>query len=441
MAAVTAKPATPGANAMLAARTANKTPAAPVDPFAPTSPQDINATIARFTKGLPGAITPGQIQTTAQGELSPIVDAITKNIQGQASTASSQIGANSAALAKALAAVDYGAPYAGAKNEQAAVDAALQQSLNGGGASLAGDLRSRLASINDPTVGAAADAVASHGTALGTTELARGTNAMSNLIAQAAAAKEYGAKQPGIVQQSGLQDIAGVNSKATQSIADEAAKIEQLLPGIVQSLRSESQGNQSNRVSVAERLYETLTGQNITKATASAGLAGSATKLSLPDPTLSRAYGYAVDSAGNPVGGKVTPLPGYTVGPGGSVVKTPKAAAAAKPLSPSALKNLSGMAHDFYNGVPASHRYNSSTGQWVPVPGTGSAPVTWNAAIAQLVAAGSPPDKAVQLLEAQGWQPGEGGRPQSVGQKKTAAAVKSGLGVPKTAGPFAGLGG
>lgn len=424
-------------------------PAAPVDPFAPTTPGQITSATNRITGMYGTPLTDPQITTAAQAQVDPLIAALTAKVTKQTGDASHAISVNSAALAKALSAIDYGEPYRGAESEQAAVDAALQQSLDGGGSALSADLKSRLGQIDDPTVAAAGDALASRGTALGTTELARGSASLSNLIANAAAAKEYGKKEPGIAGLAGLEGIAGVEKQGTSDIATQTAAILQQLPQIVQSLRAENTNIRGNRASAAEQLYETLTGQNITKATAKAGLvndqaAAKASAASMPDPTLSRTYGYAVDQYGNAIAGKDGKpkiLPGYKLDPAtGQVVKTStaKPPAAAKPLSPAALKSLNSQAHDLYNGVASKVHYDASTKKWIPVPGTGQPPVHWNAAIAQLVASGVTHDQAVKLLTAQGWQPGEGGRPQSAGQKKTNAAVKSGLGLPPD--PYAAYG-
>jgi len=199
-----------GYRSYIAARRAAKLAAPPPDPFGQTSPQQIQQQIAAQNARYGTPQNDAQIQTSAQGMLDPIIAAITANIGKQTTQASGQISANSQALAAALGKVDYGAPYAGAQQSQAAVDAALQQSLSGGGAALAGDLKTRLAGINDPTVAAAGDAVQATGTAAGNTQLAQGSGALGALIANAAAAKSYGQKQPGIAQLSGLQDIAGV---------------------------------------------------------------------------------------------------------------------------------------------------------------------------------------------------------------------------------------
>jgi hypothetical protein len=112
-----------------------------------------------------------------------------------------------------------------------------------------------------------------------------------------------------------------------------------------------------------------------------------------------------------------------------------------KPLTPAAAAKLATLAGTLYNGVAPSKQFNTQTQTWMNVPGTGQQPAHWATAVARLMASGASAQQAQKLLIAQGWQPGEGGRPLSAAQKKTNAAVKSGLGIPKLAGPFAGLGG
>lgn len=339
------------------------------DPLAQTSPAAINSTVNR-TYGSP--LSEPQITERATGELDPILQAAAAAITGQAGRASSAITLNSGQLAKDLAAEDFGSHYDTAKQEQAAVDAALQESLDhAGGTGLAQDLSTRLGQIDDPAVAALAGATASRGAAIGTTELARGSANLSNLIAEAAAAKTYGAKQPGIARLAGLQDVAGVQSKALDDLANSKTQILDQLPTIVNELRSSNDSLRGNRA----QLLATLLGQNITKATAQAGLEGATTKAvasaaaadakaARPDPSLSRAVGYQVDSNGKPIGGKVTPLPGYTLDPHtGAVVKQakPTVAKAAKPLTVTEGRGVVEKASAIANGALSGGNDKSGT--------------------------------------------------------------------------------
>lgn len=403
-------------------------PAAPADPFAPTSDTDIDSIVNRFTGMYGKPKSDADIQSSAQGLLDPIVAAITANITGQAKTATGAIGANSEALAKAMAGQDYGAPYAGAKQEQAAADAALQQGLAGGGASLAGDLKSRLAMIDDPTVAAAGDQVAAQGVAAGNTELAHGTSALSSLIAAAAANKAYGAKLPNIARLTGLQDIAGAERDATKQIGDQTSQVEQQLPNVVQGFRSERDNLVGNKASIAAQIYGLLTGQNITKQTAKAGL---------ENTDFDNRLSYASTFGTDPQTGQ--PVKGYHVDSGGNVVKdvAPKPV---KPLSTTDKARIAKAVQDFRYGVQPKQQFNAKTQSWMDVPGTGTPNMSYEEAYQGAIALGATPEYARTLVNGL-YKPGEYGRPLSAGQKKTNAAVKAGVGVPKTAAPFAGLNG
>jgi hypothetical protein len=73
---------------------------------------------------------------------------------------------------------------------------------------------------------------------------------------------------PGFARLAGLQDIAGVNRDATSQISEKTARLLAQLPQVIQALRSERSGLVGNRA----QLLETLLGQNVTRATAKAGL-------------------------------------------------------------------------------------------------------------------------------------------------------------------------
>lgn len=413
----------------IARHRAAKLAAAPTaDPLAQTSPTDINSIVNKYTSGYGPTLTDPQIQSSAQAQIDPIIAAITSKIQGTAKESGAQIAANSAALAKALGGIDYAAPYAGAQRDQAAVDAALQQSLNGGGAALAGDLKSRLGMIGDPTVSAAADSVGARGTAIGTNELASGSANLGSLIASAAAAKSYGQKMPGIAQLSGLQDIAGVGKEATTKVGDATTQIMQLLPQIVSSLRSERDNKTGNKASLAAQLYQTLTGQNVTKATAQAGLQNTAF-----DNGLAYANTFGVDpSTGQTV-------KGYHLDAKGNVVKnaTPKAP---KALTVTDRKKLVSDLDTFYYGVPPKQHFDSKTSTWIDVPNTGTPALSYTEAVRNLMDGYGLTEQAAVKYANTRYKPGEDGRPKSAGQKKTDKAVASGVGIPKTTGPFSGLG-
>jgi hypothetical protein len=284
--------------------------------------------------GLQRPMTNQQITGQARSEISPLVAAVTKQITGQTNAATHAIGGFSGDAAAKLAALDFGAPYQGAEQGQAAVDAALQQSLSGAGSSDANALASRLAVINDPTVAAAANTLKGNGAANGNTQLAQGSAALSNLIANAAAAKDYGLKQPGIQQLAGLQDIAAAEQAGTANIGSQTQQLEQQLPSIIQSLASQNDNRSAaltaareNQLARNDAINATAarntTDVKVAKIKANEQAAASAK----PNASLSRTVGYLVDSNGGWIPGKNGQpqlLPGYTTNASGQVVKAVK---------------------------------------------------------------------------------------------------------------------
>lgn len=416
----------PGANyqgylGYVARHRAAKLAAPPADPLAQTGQHSIDSVVNQYAGMYGTPQNDPQIQASAQSQIDPIIAAITKKVNDQASTATGAISANSQALAKALGGVDYGAPYAQAKTEQASVDAALQQSLSGaGGTGLANDLSSRLAQIGDPAVAAAAGGIADRGAAIGGTQVAQGSSNLGSLIASAAAAKEYGQKMPGIAQLSGLQDIAGVNRQAVTDIGDQTAQVTSQLPQIVQALRVEAQNTRSNKAQAAAQLYEALTGQNITKATASAGLATDYAKLGQTAAYDNASLGIRQQTA------DAATTRAQAAAKKATAAKQPKA------LTPTDKKRLAGVATDLRYGVPPKQQFNSKTQAWMDVPGTGTPNSSYGEAYDQLIAEGAPPAYARAQVDRL-YKPGEFGRPLTAAQKAkkkgqaaAAAAVANG---------------
>jgi hypothetical protein len=387
------------------------TPKPPTDPFAPLTAAQIQTQAQTAAGRLGTPQTPQQIQSSAQGMLDPIIQAITANIGKQTATASANIRGNASSLAQALAGVDYGSPYTGAEAKQASIDAALQQSLTGGGQQLAGDLASRLAAIG-PAVPAAASGLASRAAAIGTNAQAVGSGALSDLVAQEAAARSYGQKLPGLAQEQGLQDISGVEAAGVKTPGDQTASVMQQLPSIVQNLRAAAANLTGDRAAAVQHVIDTLTGQNITKATASAAL-GRANAAASPtfNASNSRALGYPVDQYGNRIGSGT--LPGYTTDKNGNVVKAPRSGAGAKPpkpLSPASLTKLSKVAEDLRYGVQPKTQFNSRTQKWMAVPNTGTPNSSYSEAYRQLISLGATPAWALAKVNSL-YQPGEFGRP------------------------------
>jgi hypothetical protein len=411
--------------------------AAAPDPFAQLTPAQIQQQIGQYTAGMPKPLTDQQITSRAQGEINPILAKITAAINARAANAGKAISGYTNDLAAKLGQVDYGAPYAGAEQQQAGVDAALSQALAGGGLSDAQGLQSRLAQIGEPgVVGDAANAVQGNATGNSNAVLAGGSADLGALIAEKAAAGAFGLKQPGIARLAGLQDLAGANQTAQTQIGDQTAQVETQLPGILNDLRSQSDTRAGNISSLAADLYKTLTGQNITKATAQAGLATDTSKLLAPQTFGSGSSGYyQYDPSTGQVAQLTAPAPKTvtpkSVSPGSTLIdpatgkviykappkatKTPAAAV----LSPSQAKGLA-------TQIRAWHTGQTGTAAGAPVTDP-SAKLTYTEALSRAVAqAPSSPAgqaKATQLVNA------EYGTPASIAVKAVAAAKKSGYGL------------
>jgi hypothetical protein len=189
------------------------------------------------------ALAPGPAPLTdlqlAQQQIAPLIAALTGSITAHARAASDAVRNYTGSLAQQLAGMNLGAPYQPAIEQQAGVDAALQASLQGKGNELAQGLRDKLAAIGEPgAVNPAAQRVADIGTSAGNTQLASGSAALANLIANKAGAQEYGAKLPGIAGLAGIQGVGRVQGQAVQSLAEQTAPIYGKLPDIVQNIQT-----------------------------------------------------------------------------------------------------------------------------------------------------------------------------------------------------------
>lgn len=184
----------------------------------------------------------GGIQAQAQAQIDPIIAAITNAANQRAAASEAAIKGLTDSYAHELGAVDLGSPYAGAESGQAAVDAALRQALAGGGADLASQLAARLSALEgssgEGAVQQAGQALASQGASAGTTRLASGSAALSQLLANAANASAYSKKLPGLARLFGLQGVKQAEGNAQQEIAKGTLQEESQLPSIVNSLRS-----------------------------------------------------------------------------------------------------------------------------------------------------------------------------------------------------------
>jgi hypothetical protein len=243
--------------------TAARKPLRPVGPYAQLAPGQINQQVSRYVNALPAPMSGPQIQHTAAGELDPTLARIRQSIALRSRGAAQAIRGYTGSLADSLAGEDYSAPYHDAEAKQAAVDSALAEALSGRGLDLAAGLEHRLGAIGEPGVtGGAASAVAAGGAAAGNTELARGSSNIGALLASEASARSYGQKLPGIARLAGLQQLSASEAAAQQSLADQTAQVESQLPGIVGTLRGQSQTAATNRATQGESLRERLLARN-----------------------------------------------------------------------------------------------------------------------------------------------------------------------------------
>lgn len=258
----------------------------PTDPFATFNEPQINAHVKQIVGRLPAPQTDQQIQSQAQGMLDPVVAQITSAINARAQAGGQSIGGYTDQLAKNLmgARGQVDQAYAPAEQGTAATNAALADRLSGAGNATSDALASRLASIGSPDVtGQAAGAVRQAGTGSGNALYASGSASLEQLLGNHATAADYAGKLPDLARLGGLQQLGALQGRAQQDIRDQTAQVTSQLPSIVQGLRSQSDARANNRASVAADLYQFLTGQNTTRATAKAGLVGDAASLASQD--------------------------------------------------------------------------------------------------------------------------------------------------------------
>lgn len=251
---------------------ARKRAAAPRDPFAQQTPAEIAQIVNQYRSQLPAPLSMGQIRTQAQGMVDPVIARITQAVQQRAAGQAQAVEGYTNRLAQSLGGLGatMGAPYQQAQAATATSNQALADRLSGAGQQGGQDLAARLASINAPgAVDPAVAAVQNAGTGAGNSLYASGNAALQQLIANAASAKSYGQKLPGVAQLGGIQQAGLVRQQAAGDLASGITQAESQLPTIVGNLRSMSDQRAQNRASLGADLYKTLTGQNVGRATAS----------------------------------------------------------------------------------------------------------------------------------------------------------------------------
>lgn len=195
-------------------------------------------------------LTNAQITSEANQEISPIIQAITSSYNNQAGQQVSNMQQWTDEVAQALGGINMAAPYQQAEGQQAAVDSALQQSLTGAGSSEAAGLANQLSALQGssgaPALSQAAAALTSQGQSSGNTALANGSASLSDLIANAAAASNFGQKMPLIADLAGAQQIGAINQNNQQAIDNAVLQEESQLPDIIQNLTANDQTALSN---------------------------------------------------------------------------------------------------------------------------------------------------------------------------------------------------
>jgi hypothetical protein len=302
-------------------------------------------------------LTDEQIQARAQSYLSPLVQSLMASLGQEAQSGTQAIQGYTSSLANALKGYAGQAQqlYSGAEQSQAASDAALAQRLSGGGADQAQALASRLGSINAPgAVNEAVQAQTGIAQGAGNALYARGSASLADLIARGSAAQEYASKLPGIAGLAGAQQVGQLQGQIANKQAQGIAQLQQQIPGLVQQLETQQQSLRSQRATLQQnivnayqtqqarqqqlmleravagdksaqawlRLHQQGAYENAQIAQGNArvqqgnariqqgwarinqdqqkiGQAGA--KASGPNASLSRVYGYVVDSYGNPI--------------------------------------------------------------------------------------------------------------------------------------------
>lgn len=441
------------------------------DPLEPLTQAEQDAIVRRTVGTMPTVTTPQQQQTQAQGLLDPVVQRITAAINAQAKSGTQAVQGYTNQLASIFGNAGQGVTnaFAPAEAATAAANSALADRVTGIGNQNSDALASRLASINAPdAVDPAVAALRQAAVGAGNASYATGDASLEQMLAQHGNASAYAAKLPDIARLSGVQQVANVQGQAGKDLADQLSPIYAQIPSLVQNIRNADQQAQQDYSSKKVSLIQTLLGENSTRAIARAGFAGTATKASLPDATLSAKLGYLVDSTGAAIPnakGETQILPGFKWNASGTATvktTTPKTKTAPKvstalsasngyltdtsgspilrggstvPYKPyvppkppksnkpsaSLFKQANSEADTFYNGVPAHQRWDSGSQKYVAVPGTGSDYTPYPQALKKLIAL-SPSDPtwpkvATSILNSR-YKEGEGGRPLT---KKTQA--------------------
>lgn len=397
------------------------------NPLAPLTAAQITNQIAGYTSRLPQPQSDQQIRLRAQGLLDPVVKSITDRSTAATKAAAGATAGYASKLADSLGSYDTSAHsiYGNAEQQQANSNNVQQSALRGGGQQLADALTSQMNSF-----GAGPDAVKSLGAAPAATGagaanalLGSGSAALDQLIANEASSRDYGAKLPGLTRQQGASDVRDVTMSGNKALLDNVAKVQEQLPGILQSEYSANDTKQSNLAQAGEHVRELLNARNDA---INAGQAKNATTVAVADAKAAAATAAAqAKQANSDRAYNLEVARTYGVDPktGQPTLAAVKAAQAAQAkankktagLSASYYAGLKLKANDaadtFYYGVPPKQHYDATKGAYSEVPNTGTPGVDYKTAITRLMTKYSlKPEDAVTIAN-EYYAPGERGRP------------------------------
>lgn len=274
-----------------------------------------------------------QAQTTAL--YAPLLKQITDSIAQRSTQGQQAVTGYSSALAQLLSGL---APqsqqaYTQAQGQTAAANAALSAELRGAGSDVAAGLADRLKAVGaDPTAAAAQQAQIGQGSAGAL--YGSGTADLNRLISQGANAQDYFNKQPGIAALGGLQSSRQLEEQLSQELGQKLGDLQakqpdtyqQLLQGlqtakaqatsnaIAQQVANFNMGLDTKKVNISQQNANTSAkNASISEARLAAAQANSDRSYNLAvakfntatavkaNASLSKALGYVVDGAGNPI--------------------------------------------------------------------------------------------------------------------------------------------
>jgi hypothetical protein len=259
-----------------------------------------------------------------------------------------------------------------------------------------------------------------------------GTVPAAAIAAEGAAQTAYARKLPAIAGLQGVQMLQSMLQEAAtqrQQISGERAQIAARAPSLLQDILSSraSQAAKTRALDLEEaalrrQLGNDLFGRAVTKVKlkqsaqgltlsgkrlkASTTLAQRRLDAQAAQQNLTNAFRFAEIYGFDPKTGKPT----LAAVKAANADKAKAKKQAAKPPTATALSNWNKFAEDAYHGVAPKTRYDSGSGTFVPVPGTGKQPIEYYPALKRLLAMGATLTRAQTILGAL-YGKGEGGRP------------------------------